>query len=99
MAKNKGKKQKNIKQKFYKAIIVMFIGTVIAIQMGRTYRTYKEKQAKLREETIERDRLLKKQEELIRYEEYTKTDEYTEITAEEKLGMVKDNWIIFKEKK
>jgi hypothetical protein len=99
MRKNKAKKQKNTRQRFYRAFIVMFIGTVVAIQMGRTYKTYKEKQAKLREEVIERDRLLKKQEELIRYEEYTKTDEYTEITAEEKLGMTKDNWIIFKEKK
>jgi cell division protein FtsB len=34
---------------------------------------------------------------LIRYEEYTKTDEYIEDTAFEKLGMIKGNWIIFKE--
>lgn len=97
--KKRVKKNNNTSQKISVAIIVLFIITVFAVQMGHTYNRYtasRQKEAELREK---KDRLIKEQEELIRYEQYTKTDEYIEITAEEKLGMVKGNWIIFKEKR
>jgi cell division protein DivIC len=97
--KKRVKKNNNTSQKISVAIIVLFIITVFAVQMGHTYSRYtasKQKEAELKEK---KDRLIKEQEELIRYEQYTKTDEYIEITAEEKLGMVKGNWIIFKEKR
>ncbi|MCR4782526.1 MAG: septum formation initiator family protein [Lachnospiraceae bacterium] len=100
MKKNKSKRKlNNGKQKLYVALIVMFIITALAVQMGHTYTKYADGKAKKADLTEKRDRLLKEQEELIRYEQYTKTDDYIEITAEEKLGMVKGNWIIFKEKR
>ncbi len=97
--KKRVKKNNNTSQKISVAIIVLFIITVFAVQMGHTYSRYtasKQKEAELKEK---KDRLIKEQEELIRYEQYTKTDVYIEITADEKLGMIKGNWIIFKEKR
>lgn len=93
------KKKSGSKARIYGIILLLFVGTVLSIQMARLYEkknTYEQEEASL---VKEKETLEDKQKELIRYEEYTKTDDYIEDTAFEKLGMIKGNWIIFKEQK
>jgi cell division protein DivIC len=96
--RNKSDDKKNGKRaRIYGILLLLFVGTILSVQMARLYKKkqeYKQEEASL---IKEKEALEKKQEDLIRYEEYTKTDEYIEDTAFEKLGMIKGNWIIFKE--
>lgn len=82
---------------------MMIIGAVLGLLMGvagvgsvRLYarnESYKEQEAEL-EAQIEEAK--KRSEEVKAYEEYVKTDEYIKDVAEEKLGLVDPNEIIFK---
>lgn len=92
------RKKNKKKQKLYIVIIVMFIITVLSVQMGRLYKKNKLIHEKKDALLKEKERLLKEQDELIEYEKYTKKDEFFSITAEKNLSMIKDNWIVFKEK-
>lgn len=91
------KKKSGSKARIYGIVLLLFVGTVLSIQMARLYEkknNYEQEEASL---VKEKEALEDKQKELIRYEEYTKTDDYIEDTAFEKLEMIAGNWIIFKE--
>ncbi len=78
-------------------LIVVFILAVCALTEG--YRLYQRNQEYL---AIRNELLLKIEEETARteelnaYREYTQTDEFIEWYAKERLGLVKENEIIFK---
>ncbi len=96
MSSNRGKLKKG--QKIYLIIIVLFIVTVLSVQMGRLYKKNQSAQNEKARLLKEKKRLLKENRELIKYEKYTKEDDFFAISAEKNLSMVKGNWIIFKEK-
>lgn len=95
------RRQKSVLYRHRKSM--MIIGAVLGLLMGvagvgsvRLYarnESYKEQEAEL-EAQIEEAK--KRSEEVKAYEEYVKTDEYIKDVAEEKLGLVDPNEIIFK---
>ena len=82
----------------YVSIIVLFLIGVLGFQIMGLYRknaAYETKEAAL---VAEYEEQLARQDELEAYEAYTKTDEYKENVSRTKLGLVRDNEIIFREK-
>lgn len=87
------------KRKIFSLIVIMaFVMTVLVLFLAGACRRHSEAENERQALLKEKEKLVKQQEKLIKYEEYTKSDEYVESTAEEKLGMIKGNWIIFREK-
>jgi cell division protein DivIC len=77
-------------------MVLVFLSGVLAVSSVKLqaknarYKTQEEElQAQIREEE-------KRSEEVKEYEEYVKTDDYIKETAEQKLGLVDPNEIIFK---
>ncbi len=71
--------------------VLVFQGNSLQNQLER----YDEEEAALKEK-IEEEKA--RTEEIDELKEYMKTDEYAEEVAREKLGLVKDNEIVFQEK-
>lgn len=77
------------------AILVMLTGTlsVNAVGLYRKNEVYKQQEVELRTQIKEEKARSK---EVKEYEAYVKTDEYIKSVAEEKLGLVDPNEIIFR---
>ncbi len=91
------KKKKKARQSRYVGIIVLFLIVVMGVQMANLYHKnseYEEREAALEAELLEQQA---RQEELAAYEAYTQTEEYKENVSRTKLGLVRDNEIIFRE--
>ena len=67
--------------------------TVNSVMLQAKNKEYKEQEAEL-EAQIQEEK--NRSEEIEDYEEYVKTDEYIKETAEEKLGLVDPDEVIFK---
>lgn len=97
-----GRRQRNrVKTKKGKWIVVMVALILCAslyvgqVNLSKKSSVLSAKKAKLTSEIeLEKER----KQELDNQETYMQTDEYTEKVAREKLGMVKDNEILFKAK-
>ncbi len=80
-------------------ITIVLIMLVIVVSVGK--RDIKRRQAeydKKEEQLLEQiEAENKRAEEIAEYEKYTKTKKYAEEVAKEKLGLVKEDEIIFKE--
>ncbi|MGC4018723.1 MAG: septum formation initiator family protein [Muricomes sp.] len=74
-------------------VLLMCVLTVNALTLGARNKDYKQQQAELKAQIDEQKSRAKEIEE---YEKYVKTDEYVKEVAEEKLGLVDPNEIIFK---
>jgi cell division protein DivIC len=79
-------------------LISLVLLGVLSVQMMRLYE--KNQQYISQEEALQQELELQqeKQQELAEYEQYITSDEYIEEAAKEKLGMVHENEIIFREK-
>lgn len=77
------------------AILILLTGTlsVNAVSLYRKNQIYKQQEAELKEQIKEEKARSK---EVEKYEEYVKTEEYIKDVAEDKLGLVDPNEIIFK---
>lgn len=64
-----------------------------AVTLQAKNKSYKQQEAELKAQINEQK---ERAEEIKEYEEYVKTDEYIKEVAEEKLGLVDPNEIIFK---
>lgn len=86
------------KRKWYVPIAVLTVTIILGIQVFNLYSKlsfYENKRARLMEEL---DAAMATEQELSDYEAYTKTEEYIINMARTKLGLVKDNEIIFKQR-
>lgn len=78
--------------------IGVFLVLVLSVQMVRLYQ---KNEALIQEEQSKQEELQQqqqRQEELSEQEQYIQSDEYKEKVAKDKLGLVYDNEIIFREK-
>ena len=80
-------------------ITIVLVMLVIVVSVGKhtiskTQAAYDKREARLLEQIEEEN---KRAEEIAEYEKYTKTKKYAEEVAKEKLGLVKEDEIIFKE--
>lgn len=92
---------KKKKQNFFSTVLIvmvifmiMIVVTFKCVELEQKQKVYAKKEAKLLEEMAkEEQRAL----EIEEYEKYTQTKKYVEEVAKEKLGLVNENEIIFKE--
>ena len=77
------------------AILILLTGTlsVNAVGLYKKNKVYKQQEAELKAQ-IEKEK--ERAKDVEAYEEYVKTDEYIKDVAEDKLGLVDPNEIIFK---
>ena len=80
-------------------ITIVLVMLVIVVSVGKhniskRQTEYDKREARLLEQIEEEN---KRAEEIAEYEKYTKTKKYAEEVAKEKLGLVKEDEIIFKE--
>ncbi len=80
-------------------ITIVLVMLVIVVSVGKhniskRQAEYDKREARLLEQIEEEN---KRAEEITEYEKYTKTKKYAEEVAKEKLGLVKEDEIIFKE--
>ena len=80
-------------------ITIVLVMLVIVVSVGKhdiskRQAEYDKREARLLEQIEEEN---KRAEEIAEYEKYTKTKKYAEEVAKEKLGLVKEDEIIFKE--
>ncbi|MCR4755844.1 MAG: septum formation initiator family protein [Lachnospiraceae bacterium] len=90
------KKQNKVSVVLITIVLVMLI-VVVSVgkrDISRRQAEYDKKEERLLEQ-IEAEN--KRAEEIAEYEKYTKTKKYAEEVAKEKLGLVKEDEIIFKE--
>lgn len=95
--------QKNVKKKkrsgrIGMAIVFVFLLVVMSVQVANLYEKRAEYQKVEAAKEAELEEQKKRQEDLAEYEEYTKSDDYVEDTAKEKLGLIYENEIIFRER-
>lgn len=95
--KKTGKRQKKSSGKGSIAIIVILLLVVLSFQTMRLYNKNKEYIAKEEELQKQLDEETERQKELGEYEDSLDSNEYTEKEAHNKLGMLYDNEIIYKE--
>lgn len=74
-------------------VMLVCVLAVNAVTLHAKYKDYKQQEVELKAQISEQEDLAK---EINEYEEYVKTDEYIKDIAEEKLGLVDPNEIIFK---
>ena len=77
-------------------MVLLFLTGMIAVDsltLQAKNNEYKAQEAELREQISEEE---KRSEEVEEFKEYVNTDEYTKEIAEEKLGLVDPNEIVFK---
>ena len=80
-------------------ITIVLVMLVIVVSVGKyniskRQAEYDKREARLLEQIEEEN---KRAEDIAEYEKYTKTKKYAEEVAKEKLGLVKEDEIIFKE--
>lgn len=92
------KKKKNRAGRLSIACIVIFLLTVMSIQIGRLYDKNQEYDKREAELTEQLEAETERRDQIADYEEYIGSQEYVEDTAKSKLGLVYDNEIVFKEK-
>lgn len=91
-------KQNRKSKRLYIPIMAIGLAIVLSVQIFSLYHklsSYKAREAVLQNEL---EAAKSRSDALSDYEEYTKSDEYVFNTARTKLGLVKENEIIFKEK-
>ena len=86
------KKKLRINRFIIIAVLIYFIYTLFSQQ--QTLNSYKQEASTYSNQIEEAN---EKNDDITALKEYMQTDEYIEKTAREKLGMVKDNEILFKE--
>lgn len=74
-------------------LVILAAVSVRGLQLQKQLTGYQEKKAELEQQIAEEEQRTKDIEE---YSKYTKTDEYVEEIARDKLGLVKQGEIIFK---
>lgn len=74
-------------------LVILAAVSVRGLQLQKELTGYQEKKAELEQQIAEEEQRTKDIEE---YSKYTKTDEYVEEVARDKLGLVKQGEIIFK---
>lgn len=93
------RKKKNSTGRLYVVIIAMFMLIVMSVQIVRLYikdQGYKETQENLQSQVQD---AIDKQDELAEKEKEVQSEEYIEDEARDKLGLVHENEIIFRENK
>ncbi len=75
-------------------IMMIIIVSVSRYNISQKQAEYDKREAQLQEQIDDESR---RAEEIAEYEKYTKTKKYAEEVAKEKLGLVNENEIIFKE--
>ena len=75
-------------------IMMIIIVSVSRYNIRQKQAEYDKREAQLKEQIDDEER---RAEEIAEYEKYTKTKKYAEEVAKEKLGLVNENEIIFKE--
>lgn len=99
MATNRRKKRKQKKpSRRYIVFILGFLVVVLTLQTVNLYKKRADYQAQEAILTEELEKQQAKQEELEQFEQYVQTQEYIESTAKDKLGLVYENEIIFRQK-
>lgn len=96
--RSKHRKRIRTKKNWYVPIATLIIIGVLGFQIISMYSKlsgYRDKKASLEKELSE---ALTTKQELIDYEIYTQSDEYIKNTARNKLGLVGENEIVFREK-
>ncbi|MCR5145009.1 MAG: septum formation initiator family protein [Lachnospiraceae bacterium] len=94
-----GKKKRSNTGRTSIICMALFLMMVLSVQMFRLYQKdqqYVQQIEALNQQVQEQE---EKKAELMEYEGYINTPEYVESTAQEKLGLVHENEIIFREKK
>ena len=94
-----GKKKRSNTGRTSIICMALFLMMVLSVQMFRLYQKdqqYVQQIEALNQQVQEQE---EKKAELMEYEKYINTPEYVESTAQEKLGLVHENEIIFREKK
>ncbi|MBQ1547311.1 MAG: septum formation initiator family protein [Lachnospiraceae bacterium] len=94
----RSKKKKKKTGRLTMGLVIVVLIVVLSYQMVSLYNrrnAYLDTEAEKQEELL---KAKKESEELLVYEEYTKTPEFIESTAKKKLGMLKENEIVFREK-
>ena len=95
--RNKGLRLKRYKRSIFLICMVLIcLSVVLAVSSLRLHAKntqYKEQEQELEAQIKEEE---KRTEEVKKYEEYVKTDDYIKETAEDKLGLVDPNEIIFR---
>jgi len=81
------------------AIIVFFVCGIVTYQKHQLVDTLEQNKKKLSVLEVEKEALLKEQEEISDYEAYVQTKKYIEEIAREKLGLVYKDEIIFQSEK
>ena len=74
-------------------LVLAVVPTVHSISLGDQLR---EKTAQISDLEKEKEQEEQRTEEIEKYKDYVGTDEYVEDTARDRLGMVKENEILFK---
>lgn len=96
-AYRKSKKRQNKFGMFLVTTVVAMMLIVVAIksiELRQKLEVYQEKEAILTEQIEEEN---KRSEEIAQYEKYTQTKKYIEEVAKDKLGLVYEDEIIFRE--
>lgn len=86
------------KRKWYVPIAVIVVTLVLGFQLFGLYSKLSSYEAKKKELEFKLDEAKATEQELSDYEAYTQTEEYIINMARTKLGLVKDNEIIFKQR-
>lgn len=92
------KTSKKNKRKWYIPVATIIIVGVLGFQLFSLYAKLSGYRAQEEKLTQELEEAKVTEQELVEYEAYTKSDEYIRNTARNKLGLVGENEIIFKEK-
>ena len=79
-------------------MIVAFLLVIMSIQLANLYQKNEAYRQKEKAVLAEVQQQQESKENLKNYEDYTKSQDYVENTAKNKLGLVYDNEIVFKEK-
>ncbi len=91
------KRKKTRRSVIYGLTVILVFVTILTVQVVRThnkYKSYAEEEQRLQQELEEEQA---KKEDLETEKEYMQSQEYIEDEAKRRLGMVKDNEIIFRE--
>ena len=91
-------KKKNQTGRIYVAVVMLFMVVALSAKIFSLYQ--KDKAYREREQALEQELLLEQQnqEKLQEYENYVGSEDYIEDQARQKLGLINENEIIFREK-
>lgn len=92
------KRRRTRKRKWYIPIVVIAVTIVLGIQVLNLYSKLSYYESKRADLELQLENAKATEQELTDYEAYTKTEDYIINMARTKLGLVKDNEIIFKKR-